>query len=157
MTLYTPPDPMEAVRLYLAESGVAAGAVYAPLLPPGGVNSTIYPNGLVVVRRSGLPRSNRGYSDERWIRVDVRCYGPETYPGSGVSEVIGQLEGQVYWLLTKAQGRQPDDPVWRPIRAGGCTIYSATENAGPIDMVDPDTDWPVTLSTYDVFVGIDSD
>ena len=66
-------------------------------------------------------------------RIDIRCYAHTTYETT-------QIHWEVYRALM-AVGRQ---------LVGATLVYDFVVTGGPINNRDPDTDWPFTMSVFDM-------
>lgn len=71
------------------------------------------------------------------MRLDIRTYGEDGY------------EARRVWLLVN-DFMKAITPTTVTLVDGGVRVHNAVESAGPISMVDPDTDWPSVVATWAV-------
>lgn len=125
-------DPIEAVLEVLKSdadvAALAADRVSGGELPRGLVASM--PQAAVVVAPAGGP-GRRGYMDFAQVRVDVDCYGATPKDA---------------WMLHLAV-RTALKHMQRTV-VNGVLLHSADVTADGASGRDPDTDWPVTVSSY---------
>lgn len=129
------PDMIDALRRYLLAdpdvSELVGTRVFGGELPSGQASSM--PRHAVVIRYSGggsLGGGHQEYSDKR---VDVRCYGSTIYEADRLWRSVGPA----------LQALQ------REVHAD-CLLHWARRGGGPIDLRDPDTDWPFIFSSWQV-------
>ena len=125
-------DPIAAVRAVLrADAAVAAlvgDRVYGGELPRAAVDAM--PRTAVVVSGAGGPGGG-GYIDFAKVRLDVDCYG-------ATPKEAWQLHLAVRTALKHL----------RRTVVKGVLLHSADVSADGSSGRDPDTDWPVTVSSY---------
>jgi hypothetical protein len=128
-------DPIEALVAFLkADAGVSAIAgtrVFGAELPRSEVDNM--PRAAVVVKPAGgglLGIRDQEYGD---IRVDVDCWGATP------------RDGWMLYLAANAALKQLSHEEWTSVM-----LRSATPSGRGITARDPDTDWPVTMSSWQV-------
>lgn len=91
---------------------------------------------IVVKRAGGLDIIGQGYQDYGDIRVDVLCYAATPFAAEelalAVQPALKQMRRTVY-----------DD----------CVLHWARKSGGTLPLRDPDTDWPLVVSSWQVLVG----
>lgn len=132
----TIPDPLVAVRIYLlADAGVAALAstrVFAAELPSA--EASEMPRATVVIAAAGGGGASpgaRSHVPVGGVRIDVKCYGASPAEAS-------ELHYATLSAL-KTIGRTFVD---------GTLLHSCVVEGGPFSLREPDVDWPLVLSTY---------
>lgn len=88
------------------------------------------PRKTIVIRPAGGPGA-RGFVKHRFIRVDVFCYGETEFEAD-------ELCREVHDTLKQLPRT----------KAASALINNVDNEAGPIYMVDPDTDWPVVWESW---------
>jgi len=128
------PNPLTAVRSHLLNDAdvltLAGVRVYAGELPK--TEASAMPRQAVVVTLAGGagPASDVPIMQ---IVIDVTCYG-----ATG-------LQATSLYLATRAALR-----TLRRDLAADSLLHSAVELSGPMELRDPDTDWPLTWSSWRV-------
>lgn len=134
MTTRHQSDPVGAL-LYLlkADEDVAAlveDRIYVPELSKATGN--IMPiNCIVMSRAGGTGVGSISYLPIRHQRVDIKCYGTTPYQST-----------LVYWSTHKAL-KGIDRRV-----IDLCLLHWAMEEVGPMDLREPEEDWPFTFSSW---------
>ncbi len=95
------------------------------------------PEATVVVKRAGgLDVIGQGFQEYGDIRVDVLCYAATPFLADelalAVQPALKQLRRTVY-----------ED----------CVLHWARASGGALPLRDPDTDWPIVVSSWQVLVG----
>lgn len=130
-------NPVTAVTTFLlADTDVSTAVsdrVYGGELPPYAVAGM--PHGLVLVRPAGggLKGAN-DYGLQTDTRMDVFCYG-------GTPN-----EGFMVWRAVRHAMRQ-----MRRTLENDVLLHWAKESGGPNTLREPDTEWPLTLSSWQVY------
>lgn len=125
-------DVATAIAHVLNDANLAEGRIFRPRLPED--QSEHMPRACVIVRRSGGGQLQNGYMPTVAFRVDIRAYGESAL------EAIN-LDGQIARLLHHL--RATDTPAGRIL---WCRI-----SGGATDQIDPQTNWPFVLSTWQVY------
>lgn len=133
-------DHMIAIRDFLkSDAGVAAivsARVYAGELPRSEVQSM--PKGVVVVNPAGgglLGREYQVYADQR---VDIDCYGATPYES---------------WKLYRAV-RKALKNMQQHVRSQTLLFWAKSSSEGTSTR-DPITDWPITISSWQILFSED--
>lgn len=135
------PDVLPAIRLYLAtDAAVAALVTLAPSAARVYVGDLPGPEGMprnaVVISGSGGPQS-LDYVRLNRSTFDVRAYGSSGYHARRVHYAV-------YEALKHLQRRVVTVPGIGAVLIH--TVVPAT--GGPLELRDPDTNWPFAFSTY---------
>lgn len=129
-------DPVTALVTFLkADAPVAALAstrVFGGELPRGQVAEM--PRAAVVLKPAGGP-GGYGYIEFAKVRVDVDCYAATVRDAWTLHLAVRTALKQMRRNVT-----------------GGVLLHSADVSADGVTARDPDTDWPVTVSSYLVSV-----
>lgn len=129
------PDPLEAVVAFLAAdvdtNALTSSRVYGVELPPSQVESM--PRKSIVIRRSGGGPSVGDSSRIPWSlpRMDVFSYGETPYQASRVDLAAYRALKQM-----------------TPHKRGTCRLVDAQLSAGPIDLREQETPWPLVWRSY---------
>ena len=91
------------------------------------------PRKAIVVKQSGGDGS-RGYLEHSTPRMDVFCYGETPYQARTVRREVYDVLKQLIRTVTDST-----------------LIHSISPEGGPLDLRDPDTQWPVVFESYQVF------
>lgn len=125
------PDPITMVRTYLltvtAVTTLCSTRIYGESLPVGDAASM--PRACLVIAAAGGPATE-------WLRtvesrVDIRSYGATPLAARTLAWTVYDA---LAWL-TK-----------RTIATG--KLYKAMPELSPIALIDPDTDWPYTVTSF---------
>lgn len=136
MTTTPIPDLLVALVAHLeADTAVAAAVgsrVYGAELPPSETDAQ--PRAAIVVRYAGgLGQYGRGWQQWGDRRIDTLCYGADPAAAGGVFNALHpamkQLEREAY---------------------ADVLLHWARQAGGPLQLRDPDTNWPLVLSTWQV-------
>lgn len=130
------PDFIEALRSYLlADADVVAATssrVYGAELPQAEVINQ--PRGAIVLRAQGGGNLfGRSYIEINDPRVDILCYGSTPYQAGVVHNAM--------------------HPVLKQMRRnvqGSCLLHWAHPTTSPLSLRDPDAEWPMVLSVWQV-------
>lgn len=132
-----PPEPIDALVVILQDdpdvAAIAAARVYGGELPRD-INTDM-PEASVVLTPAGGGALGRAYQQYGDVRVDVTCYG-------STAREAARLQTAVYQAFKQLQ---------RTV-AAGCLVHWARRSAGAVQGRDPTTQWPSTMSTYQVLV-----
>jgi len=135
VTLIT--DPVAAVIRFLKldadTTDMASTHIYGGELPDADVESM--PRACVVIRMTGgglLPISS-SYVEVNDVRLDAYCYGSTPLQSFRLYRC---LAGALKQMTSNTQGRT--------------RLYWAKPAGGPLSLREADTEWPVTLSTWQV-------
>lgn len=129
-------DYIGGLRAFLAADGVVS-ALAADVIAPEVRNTDVatMPKKLVVLKQSGGPSLiDRGYLYVREHRVDVTCYGETPYEAD-------RLHRAVFGALVQMR---------RVVQEGAMLHWAMPESTG-LQMRDPDTEWPMVVSSWQVF------
>jgi hypothetical protein len=132
------PNPLLALRLYLlydpAVSALALERVYAGELPKAEADNM--PRYAVVATLAGGsgPASDAPIMQ---VTVDIACYGATVMQATGL------------YLAVRAALRT----LRRATDDGEALLHSAVEIAGPMELRDPETKWPLTWSSWRILAG----
>jgi len=126
------PDPVAAVAAYLQD--VAALTVFGGELPAREADAM--PRRVVVVKPAGGGLLGGGTLAAGDTRLDVDCYGE--------TALDSWLVYQAVYAALKGLTRQT--------RAETLLHWARPSTRGTLAR-DPDTDWPVTISSWQVFAG----
>jgi hypothetical protein len=129
-----PADPIAAAVAYLKADGSVGSRVFGGELP--GREAKSMPRQAVVVKPAGgglLGRNGQAYRDQR---IDVDCYGETPLEAWGL-----------HLLVEAALSR-----LSRSVQAGVLLASARSSTRGTLAR-DPDTDWPVAVSTYQLTLG----
>lgn len=124
-------DPIAALVAYLKAVPVAGGRVYGGELPRA--QNASMPRAAVVLKGAGGGVLGQGYQNYGDLRVDADCYGESPLAG-------WQLYLEVYALLKHLR---------REVAAGVLLHWAKSSSRG-ISARDPETDWPLTVSSWQV-------
>jgi len=131
-----PPDPVEAIVAFLAADATVAALVnsrvYGVELPQSQIQSM--PRKSIVVRRSGgggLSAGDRSRVGLSLPRMDVFSYGETPYQASRVDLAA---YGALKQMVANNQG--------------ACRLLDTQLAGGPIDLREPDTQWPLVFRSY---------
>lgn len=128
-------EPMSALIAFLkADAAVAArvnNRVYAGELPEGRIRSM--PELTTLLRPAGGGQLPQSYLQIHDLRVDIICYGPTPY-------VAYDSWRCFHGALKQMQRNQQGQTV----------LHWAMPAGGPIALREQDTEWPMTLSTWQV-------
>ena len=128
-------DHVTAVQEYLkADSDITAlvgTRVFGIELPESETDNM--PRKAIVIKQSGGDGS-RGYLEHSANRMDVFCYGETPYEARKVRR-------EVYDVL-----KQLDRTV-----INSTLVHWVNPSGGPLDLRDPDTQWPVVFESFQVF------
>ena len=114
------------------------GRVWAAELPESENQSM--PRAAVVINAEGGRGSGAGarsYAPWANVRIDVYCYGETRYAAD-------ELDWAVYGVLTQVRRTEIAETL----------VHDLVSTAGPLSDRASDTDWPYTLSSFDVAVGL---
>lgn len=129
------PDPVTAVKDYLlADAGVSAQVgtrVFAGELPRSEVESM--PRRAIVVRPAGGGLLGRAYQRYGDTRIDMSCYGATPHEA---------------WALYRV-ARSALKHLRRAV-VGDTLLHWARVSSDGTTLRDADTDWPVTLASWQV-------
>lgn len=131
------PDVVAAIVQLLRQdaevTALAGQRVYGVRLPAS--ESQHMPRGAVVVSRGGggIGLGNRSYVQIENSRIDVRCYGLTDYEAK-------QLDAAAHAVLKG----------WRGGPVGDCFLYPARIEIGPVDLLEPEVEWPLVWQSYQV-------
>lgn len=132
------PYEMQALRLFLLADPVVAplvdGRVFANEIPDE--EAEFMPRKTVLISSAGsayLSTANSSYQQVDARMKDVRCYGESPY------------ESRRLWDAVNAALKN----MRRHLR-GDCLLYSAVKIGGPETMREPDDEWPLSFSSYQV-------
>jgi hypothetical protein len=132
-------DLVGAVVAFLkADGGVAALAgtrVYGGELPKSESATPPMPRAAAVVKEAGGGVLGQAYQEHGDVRLDVICYGATPYEAS-------RLSGAVYTALKNL----------KRVKITGVLIHWATASSKATGARDPDTDWPLSVSSWQVLV-----
>lgn len=131
----TPPDPITALVEFLSDDEAitarAAGRVFGGELPESENDSM--PRAAVVISPAGPPTMGLAFQRYSDLRVDVDCYGATPSEAfdlyRDVKSALKNLSGATYNEMR---------------------LYWCRQSAGPSEGRDPDTDWPMSLSSWQV-------
>lgn len=111
---------------------ISSGRIFGGELPEG--EAINQPRAAIVLRASGggamLGRSYIELSDPR---VDILCYGSTPYQADAVHRAM--------------------DPALKQMRRnvqGNCLLHWANRTTSPMNLRDPDAEWPMVLSVWQV-------
>ena len=158
-------DPVEALRLHLMYGyperfeGLGAmefqgnrlvSGVYAPRIPAG-VLATLKP--CLQLRRDGPGRAN-AIAPLSLVNVETRAYAP---PGGKMSDVwVNQISNAVYMELRYLKrGMFPHSNILAmhgESEAQPVMIFWAKLTGGPVDVSDPDYDYPCVFRSFQLMV-----
>ncbi len=128
-------DHVTAVQEYLkADVDIVAlvgTRVFGIELPE--LESNFMPRKAIVIKQSGGLGSG-GYLEHSSSRMDVFCYGETPYQARTVRR-------EVYNVLKQLIRTVVDSTL----------IHSISPEGGPLDLRDPDTQWPVVFESYQVY------
>lgn len=133
------------ISYLLAQSEVAAlvgTRVFGMELPD--VEATSMPRKCVLINSAGAAVFGMAARSEIPLdsrTKDVRCYGETPYEASRVYNAVN--------LALKRLRRRLVTP---PGGLGAVLLYSATKIGGPAALREPETEWPVLFSSYNVLV-----
>lgn len=138
MAVEAQPDLITGVRSYLLNTALVAAEVvdrvYGGGLPRALIDGGAQP--AVAVRGAGGSGSyGGGYQQYGDQRVDVLCYGETSREARTVYDIVCPVLKQM-----------------RRNRQGACLLHWANQAGGPLDLIDPDTDWPFVFSSWQVCV-----
>lgn len=126
-------DALNAIVDVLRSHDIASGRVWGRGLPRD--ENDEMPRRCVVVRRAGGSTALQGgYLPTVDHRVDIRSYGPDAADA-------GALDAQIAQILHHLRDTTTDH---------GRIIWCRTAG-GPSDLLEPDTRWPLTLSSWQVY------
>lgn len=110
--------------------------VYGVRLPDD--QSVHMPRNAVVLSRAGggLGPGNRSYVPVLNTRIDMRAYGVTDYGAMQVWEAAHRVLKN-----------------WRPGVAASTYLYPIVVEIGPVDLLEPEVNWPIVLSSYQVQSG----
>lgn len=131
----------DAAARLLADHPVASGRVFAGDLPKA--EHASMPRECVTVRSSGGAGAGSHWMRTGRQRLDVKSYGATPYEAAWLDFTVGtvlQLWKQSTVTITDPDGNDFD-----------LKVGSFTHVGGPNELVDPDTDWPFTLSVWEVW------
>lgn len=75
-----------------------------------------------------------------WQRMDVTCYGPDDRTADLLWRTLDYA-----FCPEEGSGRA------NGFRAASTTVLKVAREGGPLGLVDPETAWPYTVATYQVF------
>jgi hypothetical protein len=131
-------DPIDGLVAFLKlDSEVASlsgGRVFGGELP--GRESKSMPRPAVVLKPAGGGLLGTGTLAAGDVRVDVDCYGKQPHEA---------------WRLYLAVGEALKN-LRRGVHGGTLLMWARPSSRGTLAR-DPDTDWPVAVSTYQVLAG----
>ena len=150
-------DPVEALRLHLmygypgrfAGLGALVEGVYAPRIPAD-VLAAMQP--CLQLRRDGPGRGN-AVAPLSLVNVETRAYAP---PGAGSDARVNEISNAVYCELRYLKrGLFPHSEILamhcenevQPVM-----IFWAKLTGGPVDVSDPDYDYPCVLRSFQLMV-----
>ena len=130
------PDPIVALTSYLKldqdVSDLAGDRVFGAELPDS--ENAHMPRKTVVVRRAGGGLLiTGGYMRLGDLRVDVFCYGETPYLASQLGRAVQEALKQM-----------------RRNTQGDALLHWAVMSGGPISLRDPDAEWPLDFSSWQV-------
>lgn len=127
----------------LTDADIASGRVFGPKLPQA--EHALMPRKAVSVRGSG-----GGAAAAHWMRtgsqrIDIKSYGPDPYQATRVDDAVAAVLQA--WRQGTVTVTDPD--------LGPLTVKVGWFNhiGGSNELIDPDTDWPFTLSVWQVWGG----
>lgn len=130
------PDPVTALCAYLrsdAELTVLVGTkVFGAELPEN--QNAAMPQRCVVLRRAGGGFLTGGYLRAGDFRLDCFCYGPTPYEAARVNLAVQEALKQM-----------------RRNVQGTALLHWANPSGGGINLRDPDAEWPLVFSSWQVF------
>jgi hypothetical protein len=138
-------DILAAVRQMLKDDiaidDLVDGRVHGVSLTPAEVDvMSQNPRKNIVISRGGAVPSvgSASYVRVKRVRLDFRAYGEDSFEASTVSQAVDDFMKAIRAQLVEL--------------ADGSAVHvdNAVESAGPIDMVDPDTDWPSVFTSWAV-------
>lgn len=138
MAVEAQPDLITGLRSYLINDALVAAAVvnrvYGGGLPRALIEAGA--TGAVALRGAGGTGSyGGGYQQYGDKRIDVACYGATPRLASGLHNIVSPVLKQM-----------------RRNTQGACVLHWARPAGGPLDLIDPDTDWPFVFSSWQVLV-----
>lgn len=136
------PDPLPAVRLYLAtDAAVSALVTTAPSAARVYVGDLPGPEGMprraVVVSAAGGPPSMDFVRLGR-VNFDVRAYGESGYHARRVHFAVLEALKHLERVVVTVPG------------IGAILLHTIVPLTGPLELRDPDTSWPFAFSSYRV-------
>ena len=130
-------DHVTAVMEYLkADSDIVAlvgTRVFGIELPE--LETNFMPRKAIVIKQSGGDGSG-GYLEHSSPRIDIFCYGETPHQARTVRREVFDVLKQLIRTVTDST-----------------LINSISPEGGPLDLRDPDTQWPVVFESYQVFAG----
>ena len=130
-------DPIGALVAYLkvdtAVATLASTRIYGAELPKSEIENASNPRAIVVVKQAGGGMLGLAYQQYGDIRADVACYGSTPFNASA-------LYGAVYDALKELR---------REVYAS-TLLHWAQSSARGTQGRDPDLDWPVVFSSWQV-------
>lgn len=129
-------DPATAIVAYLKQdadvTALVSTRVFGAELPD--TQTPSMPQGCVVVRLAGSPdQMGQAYQEYGDVRIEVRSYGATPYTATQVARAV---HGRLKQMRRNMQGTT--------------ILHWARGSGGMQQLRDPDTEWPFTLSTYQV-------
>lgn len=93
----------------------------------------------IVISRGGSVPSvgTASYIRVQRMRLDIRCYGEDSFEAGKVQRAVEAFMK----AITPRVVELPDHSVY---------VQNAVESGGPIDLVDPDVDWPSVYCAWGV-------
>lgn len=126
---------MEHLKSDTAVAEIVGERVFGGEIPEDEVADM--PEATVLIKRAGgLDVIGQGYQDYGDIRVDVLCY-----------EATPFLAEALYLAVFPAMKHL------RRTTYGDCVLHWARHAGGAIPLRDPDTDWPILFSSWQVLAG----
>jgi hypothetical protein len=129
------------IAFLLADTDVAslAGArVYGDEEAFRAVVAEVVPRTVTIARSGRIAgEGDRGYAPIGRGRFDLKCFGETRYEASKLHEAVSlALKNMV--------------PTTIALGDGSVRLYNATYSGGPMDLVDPDAQWPYVWSSWGV-------
>lgn len=126
----------------LRDAGVADGRVYGVKIPDR--ETAHMPRKAVTVRGSGGGVTNAGgYMPTGDQRLDIKCFGADPWEAGYVDRQVAAVLHQ--WRRQLVSVTTPDGDDLELI------VGSFIHTGGANELTDPDTDWPFSLSVWQVF------
>jgi hypothetical protein len=127
------PDVIGAVRQHLladsALNTLVSGRIYGQELPRD--QNQYMPRKAVVIRSSGGP-AQMGTIPVGDVRIDFRCYGESPLEAMKVFRTV--FPRMKFGTMRKAYG--------------SALLHSARQDSGPINLLEPDVEWPFQFSAW---------
>lgn len=128
-------DIVAALRAFLldqsAVTDVSSGRIYGTELPKD--DAAPMPRQALVLKPSGGPQPVRGYQELAGQRIDLRAYGATPFDAQEAERVTFEPLNQLVRVVYES-----------------VLIHSATPAGGFITGRDADTDWPLTVRSWQI-------